>query len=99
VIESSTTITIGATAASGATGGRALAARELHGIEDQDDAAVGQHGRPGDAGDARELGPDVLDHHLAVAEKLVDMDGHALIRAAHEQDRVVVLDVGGAALA
>jgi hypothetical protein len=77
-----------------------LAARgELHRIEDQDDAAVGHHRRSAHAGQARELGTDVLHHHLAVAGEVVDVDGGALAAAAHEEHRVRRLDVRRATVA
>src|SRR5438094_616716 len=72
--------------------------RRARGVDDQDNAAVGQYARAANAGDARKLRPDVLHNHLAVAEKLIDMDRDALVTAAHQEHRVVVLDVRWGAL-
>ena len=63
--------------------------RELHRVDDQDDLAVAEHGRARDAGDARELRADVLDHHFLVAGHLVDVDGRPALAGTEQQHRVV----------
>jgi hypothetical protein len=55
----------------------AAAAGQQHRVQDQHDLARTQHGGAGDAGHARQLRADVLDHHLAVAQHLVDLQGDA----------------------
>jgi hypothetical protein len=67
---------------------RSRARRQRDGIQDQGNFAIGQHGGARQAGNARELGPDGLDHDFLVSGKAIHFQRDALRSAANQQNPV-----------
>ncbi len=65
--------------------------RQRNRIQDQHDFAGTEHSGAGDADHARQLRPDVLHDHLAVAENFIDVYRDPLITALQDDDRRILL--------
>jgi len=66
---------------------RAVHRGQCHRVVDQRHRAGGQHRHAGQTGQARELRPQVLDHHFLVAQHFVHVHGHALRGRAEDDHR------------
>ena len=70
-----------------AAGLLAVHRRQRHRVVDQHHGARSQHRHAGQAGQARQLRPEVLDHHFLVAQHFVHVHGDALRGAAEDHHR------------
>ena len=85
-----------------ATGARidAVPVGQRHDVVDQRDLARGQQADARQARHAVELGAEVLDDDLLVADDLVHMQGQRRLRAAHQHDRrMAAMQMAAAGLA